>query len=235
MSKFDEATVKQIIISGLQNEADHDTIKLEMFKSGVPFDKINAFFKSTAIEAGLMADPKVVREELSNAIDEEAVAELTSWDDVIEMAESLAAEVDGATRAMAIGALRNAAKDAEVAFPKKPKGGGARGFAGSKIKELIVDTLNSDPEIGSSALFALIYQQVGGKYALRNSLEYFNMYVPVMLAGIHRCKLSEVKLEALDRDALVKEYGGTLSYTAGKKSDEGLDDEDEEEDDDTEF
>lgn len=214
---YDESAVKRIIVSGLQNKADPDTIKLEMFKSGVPFNKINPLYRATAIEAGLMADPKVVRKELAENIDEDSLAELNTWDDVIAAATTLAEQVEGATRAMAIGALRTAAGDAEIEFPKKPKTAGARGFAGSVIKSLIVDTLNARPDIDSYELFDLIIDKVTGDYRVRNSLEYFNMYAPVVLAGKYGVSLDKVQLGTLDKELLEKKYGGTTSYTKPKK------------------
>lgn len=234
-AKYDEVAVKQIIISGIENDADVDAIKLEMFKSGVPFDKINSVYKEAAIGAGLMADPKVVRADLAKAITVSMLESLENWEDVRETAETLVQEVEGATAPMAIGALRAQAKEHELEFPTKPKASGARGYAGSVIKSLIVDTLNANPEIGSYDLVDMIYAKTSGDYRLRNTLEYFNMYAPVVLAGKHGIPLSEVKMELLDKNELEKKYGGTTSYTkkaAAEDAEEDGEPEDAEDDDD---
>ena len=50
---FNLDEVRGIIIDGLQNGADDDAIRLEMFKAQVPFNKINGIFKEVAIAEGI--------------------------------------------------------------------------------------------------------------------------------------------------------------------------------------
>ena len=226
--KFDTEAVKQIIISGLESGADDDAIRLEMFKADVPFNKINSIFKEVAIEGGFRADPKIVREAIVEAL-EPLGTEYANWDDVTEAASGVVDAVEGATEGMVIAAMKRAAVAAELDFPKKPKAG-PRSRGASKIKSMIVDLFNTNPEIGSTELLHAIIGEVSGDFRVRNSIEYVNMYLPVCVAAKNGIALADVKLDGFDKPALEAQYGGTTSYTAGKASDEDdLEDEYEEE------
>lgn len=218
MSDFDLDAVKAIIINGLDSGADDDMIRMEMFKASVPFNKINALFKETAIEGGFRADPKIVREAIQEALVDVELESLATWDDVTSAASTIHGNIDGATEGQVISALKKAAEEAELEFPKKPKSA-PRSRGASKIKSLIVDMYNADPETSTTDAMTAIVAECGGTYRVRNALEYFNMYVPVILAAKNSCSLSEVKVEAPNKDALIAEYGGTASYTAGADAD----------------
>lgn len=211
MSDFNIEEVKAAIISGLEAEADDDAIRLQMFKLGVSFNKINAIFKETAIEGGFRADPKVVKEAIGVELGDEA-GDYSTWDDVTEAAADVVASVEGATEGQVIAAMKRMANEAEVEFPVKPKAG-PRNAGSSKIKSNLVDLVNATPEIGATDLLHAIIGEVTGDFRVRNSIEYVNMYLPVMIAARLGCPLSEVKLEGFDKPALEAQYGGTTSYT----------------------
>ena len=78
-ANFNMDEVRGTIISGLQNGATDDEIRLEMFKLAVPFNKINSIFKEVAIEEGFRADPKVIREAIAAELDETSV-EFDNWE-----------------------------------------------------------------------------------------------------------------------------------------------------------
>lgn len=210
---FNIDEVRNIITSGLESGADDDTIRLEMFKLQVPFNKINSIFKEVAIDGGFRADPKVVKEAIEAELEGEAV-EYNTWDEVTEFAGTVCDNVEGATEGQVIAAMKRAAADAEVDFPKKPKAG-PRSRGASKIKSMIVDLFNSNNDITSTEMLEAIIEEVSGDFRVRNSIEYVNMYLPMLIAGSKGCSLSEVKLGGFDKPALEAKYGGTTSYTGG--------------------
>jgi hypothetical protein len=221
---FNLDEVRGIIIDGLQNGADDDAIRLEMFKAQVPFNKINGIFKEVAIAEGFRADPKVVREAIAAEL-ENYTSEYTDWDSVTETAGEVVDNVEGATEGMVIAAMKRAAEAAEFDFPKKPKAG-PRSRGASKIKSMIVDLYNNNKEITATELLEGIIDEVTGDYRVRNCIEYVNMYLPMMIAADQGVSLSEVKLAGFDKPALEAKYGGTTSYTKAEIAE--FDDDDEE-------
>lgn len=227
MSDFDMEAVRALIIEGLSSGTDEDAIRLQMFQAGVPFNKINALLKEVAIEEGFKQDPKVVREGIEDALSEHPV-ELADWDSVTDIASSVVDDVEGATEGQVISAMKRRAKDAEVDFPKKPKKT-SRGAGTSKIKSLIIDTFNANPEIGATELLHVIIEEVTGDFRVRNSIEYVNMYLPMCRAARDGVSLDSVKLDAFDKPSLEAQYGGTTSYTASASTEEADEDDFDEE------
>lgn len=214
MSEFNLDQVKAAIISGLEANADDDAIRLEMFKLHVPFNKINGILKEVAIAEGYKADPKIVKDAIVAELEGESL-EFESWDTVEDFASGIVDNVEGATQGQVIAALKRAAQDAELDFPVKPKAG-PRSRGASKIKSMLVDLFNANKAITSTEMLHAIIGEVTGDFRVRNSIEYVNMYLPVMIAADQAIALSSVKLGGFDKPALEAQYGGTTSYTAGK-------------------
>jgi len=124
--------------------------------------------------------------------------------------------------------MKRLANEQEIELPKKPKAA-ARSRGASKIKSMIVDLFNGDPEITATDLLHSIIGEVTGDFRVRNSIEYVNMYLPMMIAAKNGTTLSEVKLSGFDKPALEAQYGGTTSYTADAPEDTADEDDFEEE------
>jgi len=207
---YDMAAITALIISGLTADQDDDTIRLEMFKQRVPFNKINSIFRDVAIAEGFKADPKVVKQGVAIELEDVDVEDLIEWQDLQDTVDAIVTKVRHATPALVFRALRAKADEAEVELPSKPKKTGTRRRGVSKVKAAIVSLYNANPAISSQEMFDGLQGFVAGDNWVRNTISYINMYLPVMIAATTGVELSAIKVDLLDKDTLEKAAEGSL-------------------------
>lgn len=216
---YDIDKIKALIVSGLTAEQDDDTIRLEMFKMKVPFNKINSIFREISIAEGFRADPKVVKKGIVDELSSVDVETITEWSDVQELIDATVLTVNFATPKMVLAVLQSAANEAEVALPAKPRKTSTRRSGGSKIKSAIIASFNADNKITSERLFHSLAGFLEGDAWVRNTIKYVNTYLPMLIAATTGTALSGVTIDPLDQAALEKEYSDEVAGS----SDESID------------
>jgi hypothetical protein len=168
------------ILNQVDDPTDEDYVLGEMFSAGIPFGKLKPLYKKCAIEGGFIADPAVVKEQLTEAITSlDEVGPFDSYEDFQTVVEELVEEVEGSTEAQAERALKAYCKDSDIEVPKKPKKSKSEGRAPrGKIAEAIVNYCfnNTKSEITRQGLYEAILPTVKGP---KNAYDTVNMYFTV--------------------------------------------------------
>ncbi len=126
--KVDQKYV-EIVQQGFANGEDADTIQVNLVKAGLKFKQAASTFKKVSEHLGLVVSPK---DRIAKAT--ELLGDFTpaDWEGVQKAAAHIVENVADTSESQAISVLRKICKDAEVEFPKKPKGAkaasGPRGF-----------------------------------------------------------------------------------------------------------
>lgn len=142
---------KEIIVSGFQADQDADAIKTAMFSNGIPFSQLVRLFKHITIAEGLVRDPKEIRKEIAEAVNEYDFTAETTWEGIEEVVNEIKEKVKGATEKKITSQIRNVMEDDDLQYPKKPrskKGGAGRT---SKVNAAIVDYFNDNDQEAYSA------------------------------------------------------------------------------------
>ena len=171
----------QIIEAGHADDKTEDDIKMDMFGAKIPFSKLNSLYKTIAIELGLLVDPKVVTEGVSELVEMVSWDDMETWDDVQGAVDSIADKVDGATPQRVISLIRAHCREEEIELPKKPKGtaGGGGRARGGKAAAAMVELFAANPAPTKQEFYDVVRPVTKGH---RNVMDYMNMYFYILSA-----------------------------------------------------
>lgn len=182
-----------VIQAGHMEGHDDDTVRMEMFKEGIPFSKINSLFKSTRIDLGLVVDPKVVTEGLNELIQDIPWEDYSEWSQIEEAITALTDNVDGATSGRALSLVRAYCRNEEVELPRKPKAASTTGGTRvSKLADAIVSLVVANPQATKQEAFEVVYPLTSGKNQYKNAMHYVNTVFSVAQAAATGSVLSDV-------------------------------------------
>lgn len=158
---------KHVIVSGFKNNIDENAIKAEMFKQGVQFSDIVKLFRTITISEGLKIDPKKVKAEIDEVIEDnlDIANNTTNKDITYEMFEPIIAlvkeEVEGVTNSMIIGRLKAFLAEYDLELPKPPKK--RKQTFDQKMKQSIVNFFKKSDVATKENYDAMIEEVCNGK------------------------------------------------------------------------
>ena len=168
------------IFNEVEDPYDQDDVMGRMFAAGIPFGKLKTLYKATGIKGGFIADPAVVKETITEALDKasEDIEAFSEWSEVTDWADETANEIEGATPTQVLRMLKAYAKDNEIELPKKATGGGPRKRGGA-LAAAIIEYANSTegPEMTTEGFYNAVLPAVKGP---KNALYYVGAFFPMV-------------------------------------------------------
>ncbi len=166
------------ILNSVDDANNKDDVLGRMFSAGIPFAKLNTLYRTVAIEAGLIADPSVVKDGVLNHLEENSddLESMETWADVETVIASVVEAVDGATSTVVSRNLKAFCKDSDIELPKKASKGGSRT---GKISVAVIDYMNSTDEPNKQGMMDAILPCVKGP---KNAFDHTNMNFTMALA-----------------------------------------------------
>jgi len=136
-AKIDQKYI-DIVKKGFEANKDADAIQVDLVKAGLKFKQAASMFKKIAEQEGFKISAKERNEKAKELLGDFVPK---SWEDVEKSVKHLTENIKDTSEPQALAVLRKICKDAEVEFPKKPKGakggGGPRGFKAEVYKWML--------------------------------------------------------------------------------------------------
>lgn len=129
-------STRNIILSGFRANQTPDNIKSAIFKSGVPFSKLNKIYSYIVKDENLVISSKEISEGISGALTEygESLLE-AAYSEIAELVEAIIENVKGSTKGKCMAAIRKLFLENEKELPRKSAP--IRGRMGTVAKTLI--------------------------------------------------------------------------------------------------
>jgi hypothetical protein len=186
---------KSVVAKGFKDGLSEDDIKGNMFSSGIPFSMINNLFKSTAIELGLIVDPKVLQTAIDSEVSASEWHEGMTWKEFDSFCEGILSEVEGATKAKIVAAAKKYCKENEIPVPEETKEKASRA-KGGKAADAVVALFNKIQKPTKQELYEALLPCVKGP---ENAVYYVNQYYALAFALGNSIALAKAAADTKDQ------------------------------------
>lgn len=173
-----------------ENPQDQDAVLALMFSKGVPFGKLKTWYKTVGIKEEFIADPSVVKEAITEYMDEngDSFEAFDEWSDVEDFVTAAVEVIDGSTEAQILRMVRGYCKESEIELPKKTKGSGGPRKRGGALAASIVDYCNTAETISTRGFYDAVLPAVKGP---KNAHYYVGAFFSMIYAVKNGCSLDE--------------------------------------------
>lgn len=186
---------KKIIVSGFKADQTPDAIKSALFSQDIPFSKLNKLYTMITRSEKLVVDPKEVNMEIGKVLGKTKLKYDESYAQLEELAGKVAENIDGATPAKVIAALKVIFKENEKDFPRKPAP--TRGRMGV-LNKTMIDVFKKNKKATEKELFEALAKVTKTE---KNAMDYTKQYHKMLFAVANDLS----SLEVLTLDAKAKE------------------------------